>query len=123
LVESPPHRLAGDREVVVPDLLAEGVEPRELLVVHPRLSRPRVDDRQVAPVVREGVVLEGDDTADRVDAARFQVAHERVEVAERRGTLRARREGLRDLGGVEIGRAQVLTRVTRSSRNLTSTFS
>src|SRR5262249_27580892 len=101
LVEPLAGRFLRDGDVVAPDLLAERVDPGELLVVDPGPAGARVDDGEVGPAVGENVVFEGHDAADGVDAARFQIGHEAVEVLEGAGALGADRQRQRHLGTVD----------------------
>ena len=101
LVEAARDRFLAERDVVGPDLLAEGVHPRQLLVVDPGLARAGVDDGQVGARVGQDVVLHRHDPGDRVDAAGLEVGHHPVEVPQRRRALGARGQRLLDLGLVD----------------------
>ena len=80
LVEALGDRFPGDRDEVVPDLLAKRIDPGELLVVDPGLAGARVDDREIRSMVGQDVVLEGDDARDGVDAALAERPEHAVEV-------------------------------------------
>jgi len=101
LVEAAPDRLPSDGDVVGPDLLAEGIDPGQSLVVDPRLAGARVDDREVGPGVGQDVVLERHDAGDRVDATRLEVGHHRVELAQRGRPLGADGQRRLDLRRVD----------------------
>ena len=101
LVEAAVDRFLRDGDVVGPHLLAEGVDPRQILAVDPRLACARIEDGEVRSRGGQDVVLERHDAGDRVDAARLEVGHHGVEVTQRRRPLRPRRQRLLDAGRID----------------------
>ncbi len=100
LVEPFERGLAGDRDVVLPDLLAERIDPGQSLGVDPGLAGSRVDDGQVGPGLGQDVVLEGHDAGDRVHAPRLELGQHRPEVLQDDRALGARGQRFRHLGAV-----------------------
>ena len=100
LVEALLRRFLGDRDGVVPDFLAEGIQPGQPLVVEPRLAGPRVDHRPLGLVVGQDAVLEDHDPGDRIDPPGLEVGQHLVELLDVDRPAGAGLPGQRDLGPV-----------------------